>query len=67
MAFDLKPWMPFGELTTFREEMDDDPYQRREEADTGDQENIPECDINIAGIYFRRGEQGSFTHKGAGG
>jgi RNA polymerase primary sigma factor len=54
MSFDFTPWMPFGELTTFREEMDDDPHPTGEEVDTADQEDTPDRDnMNIAGIYFR--------------
>ena len=52
-AFDLTPWVAFGELTTLREEMVDDPSLAGEEANTPDQEDMPDRDTNIAGIYFR--------------
>ena len=53
MAFNLAPWMPFGELTAFADEVDKYLYLTGEKADTGDQADMSERDMNIAGIYFR--------------
>ena len=40
MAFNLTAWQSFGELTTFRQEVDDDPYLTDEKAETTDQEDM---------------------------
>lgn len=53
MAFNLTAWQSFGELTTFRQEVDDDPYLTDEKAETTDQEDMVAPDLNIAAIYFR--------------
>ena len=53
MAFNLTAWQSFGELTAFRQEVDDDPYLTDEKAETTDQEDMVAPDLNIAAIYFR--------------
>ena len=53
MSFNVAPWIPFGELNAFREEMDDDPYLTGEEANTADHEDMLDHKMNIAWIYFR--------------
>ena len=50
---DLTPWVAFGELITLREEANEDPYPAGKEADTAEQEDKPDRDTNIAGIYFK--------------
>jgi RNA polymerase primary sigma factor len=53
MAFDVAHWMAFEEPNAFPEEVDEDACAAGEEVDTGNREEMPEHDKNIAGIYFR--------------
>ncbi len=53
MAFDLTPWEPSREMITSREEVDDDPHPKGEEADAAKQEDVLDRDMNIAAMYLR--------------
>lgn len=53
VAYKLAAWQSLGELTTFSEEMNDDPYLTDDKAETACQKGTVDRDMNIAAIYFR--------------
>lgn len=53
MAFELAPWRPLEELTTFPEKGGEGSYLTGEEDEKGGQEDMLDRDVNIAAIYLR--------------
>jgi RNA polymerase primary sigma factor len=53
MAFELRPWGPLRELTTFPEEAEDDAYPTNKESKEVDQKDVLKRDGNIAAMYLK--------------